>query len=281
MKPSRLNVFSQYLVPQHALSSLAGWLSNCRWLWLKNWEIHYFIQRYNVNIQEAQLTEVADYPTFNTRLLKPGLRPIVQGAAAIASPADGSISQIGKIRQNILVQAKGFDFRLEDLLGGNEQLAQSFMNGQFATIYLSPKDYHRVHMPVTGTLRETIFIPGKLFSVNQKTTHNVPQLFARNERLVCIFDTEHGSMALILVGAMLVGSINTAWGDNVCHSTITRQIFSGQNAVTLQRGAEMGHFKMGSTAILLFPPDTINWSAQLTENSPLKMGELLGNFAAP
>lgn len=282
MKPSRLNVLTQYLVPQHALTSLAGWLSNSRWQWLKNWEINYFIHRYNVNVEEAQLTKISDYPTFNsffTRKLKLELRPIVAAPDAIASPADGCISQIGKINDDLLFQAKGSHFKLRDLLGGNDNLTQSFVNGNFATIYLSPKDYHRVHMPMTGTLRETTFIPGNLFSVNQKTVQNVPELFALNERLVCIFTTACGPMAVIFVGAMLVGSIKTVWGA-MPHQKITTENLSNRN-ITLQRGEELGHFEMGSTVILLFPSDKINWNPDLKETSSLKMGEFLGKTIAP
>jgi phosphatidylserine decarboxylase len=281
MKTSPFKVLLQYLVPQHALTWLAGWLSNCRWQWVKNWEIRYFIQRYNVNIQDAVLTSIDDYPTFNsffTRLLKPGLRPVVTDPEALACPADGGISQIGEIKNDLLLQAKGFDFRLQELLGGDSALANTFTNGNFATVYLAPKDYHRVHMPFTGTLSETIYIPGDLFSVNQNTVSHVPNLFARNERLVSIFETEIGQMAVILVGAMLVGSINTVWGSNVRARQITSQKFSGTNAIKLEKGAEMGHFKMGSTVIILFTPGKIRWVTDLKDNSTVRMGESIAKI---
>jgi len=278
----QLSVLPQYLAPQRLLTDFAGWLSERRSTWFKNWQINYLIKKYGANLQEAQLENIADYPTFNsffTRHLKPELRPIASAPTAIASPADGAISQIGAIRETQLLQAKGFDYSLADLLA-SEDLAKPFINGEFATIYLSPKDYHRVHMPFTGTLTETIFIPGKLFSVNQKTANHVPRLFARNERLVCLFDTAAGPMAVILVGAMLVGSICTVWNGVVRASKITHQTYptSGSDCITLERGAELGHFKMGSTVIILLPKGAA-WLNTLAANSVVRMGELLGNLS--
>ncbi|MDR3478995.1 MAG: archaetidylserine decarboxylase [Gammaproteobacteria bacterium] len=279
----RLQILPQYLAPQHLLTQLAGWLSVRKSLWFKNWQINHLINRYGVDINEAVLTDPADYPTFNsffTRRLKPELRPIVTENDALASPADGTISQCGHIDNNLLFQAKGFHFTLENLLGGTEAEARPFVNGEFATIYLSPKDYHRVHMPFTGVLRETVFIPGRLFSVNQHTAQNVPNLFARNERLVCLFETEVGSMAVIFVGAMLVGSINTVWGGKIHANQITRQSFptSSDQAIKIERGAEIGHFEMGSTVILLLPQGAVQWPATLKENSLVKMGQFLGKM---
>jgi phosphatidylserine decarboxylase len=281
---TRLKVLLQYLAPQHLLSSLAGWLSNCRWHWLKSWEINYFITRYAPDLNEAVLGNIEDYPTFNsffTRYLKPECRPIAPDAYAIVSPADGGVSQIGVIKNDTLLQAKGFDFRLKDLLGGNEEHARAFVNGSFATIYLAPKDYHRVHMPMTGTLRETIFIPGDLFSVNQNTVNHVPHLFARNERLVCLFDTAEGLMAVILVGAMLVGSIKTVWNNSTRAGKISVENFSGARAITLEKGAELGHFEMGSTAILLFPSGKIAWLSDLRENAVVRMGTIIAKIRQP
>jgi phosphatidylserine decarboxylase len=265
-------------MPQHALSHFAGWLAESRWTWLKNRLIHYFINRYQVDTSAALLTDIADYPTFNsffTRRLKPELRPLVQAPNELASPVDGSISQIGHIEKNRLFQAKGFHFSLETLLGGDTHIANEFIDGEFTTIYLSPKDYHRVHMPLTGTLRKTIFIPGKLFSVNPQTAQTIPQLFARNERLVCIFDTDIGPMAIILVGAMLVGSMKTIWEMPPRSSTIQTQTYDN---IRIERGAELGHFKMGSTVIALFAKDKIEWPPHLTENSTVQMGSFLGKI---
>ncbi len=283
MLSEKFDILKQYLAPQHALSHLAGWLSERRWKWFKNWQIHYLTKRYNVDLQAAASSNIDDYPTFNsffTRALKPGLRPIVQGPDEVASPADGAISQIGHINDMLLLQAKGFTYTLQNLLGGQEKLAHEFQDGSFATIYLAPKDYHRVHMPFKGILRETLAIPGKLFSVNQLTARSVPNLFARNERLICIFDTDFGPMAVILVGAMLVGSIQTVWGANTNSGKITHTLYTKEKAITLQRGDELGHFKMGSTVIVLFPSKKIRWSSELTENSSTEMGKLLGNICS-
>lgn len=271
-------ILRQYLVPQHGLSKFAGWLSSRRWRWWKNWQLRYFIRRYHVELADALSTNFDDYPDFNsffTRYLKPGLRPIAAVPAAVVSPCDGFVSQIGDIHGATLLQAKGFDFTLTELLGGENILAQEFFQGKFTTIYLSPKDYHRVHMPVTGILRQTIFIPGKLFSVNQATTRSVPRLFARNERLVCIFDTELGAMAVILVGAMLVGSMKTVWPAEHSGKKIIQQSFA-QSPLKLERGAELGHFVMGSTVILLFGKDKVEWAKDLQSNSPVLMGQAIG-----
>lgn len=276
----KLKLLIQYLAPQHALSRLAGWIAKCRWRWFKNILINYFINRYQVDIHIAKLENIDDYPTFNsffTRHLKSELRPLVQGSNQIASPVDGCISQIGDIQKEALFQAKGFYYSLNSLLGGTETHTQTFNNGQFSTLYLAPKDYHRVHMPLTGRLLETIYIPGKLFSVNQQTTLMVPNLFSRNERLVCIFETATGPMAIILVGAMLVGSIQTVWPLGELNTKeITKKQYS--DTIELEKGAELGFFQMGSTVILLFPKNTAEWSTHLKENSTVRMGELLGSL---
>jgi phosphatidylserine decarboxylase len=278
----KLSVLIQYLTPQRALTSFAGWLSESRWKWLKTWEINYFIRKYNVNVNDAVKTNLDDYPTFNsffTRYLKPELRPIANEQDAIVSPADGSISQLGEIKNDLIFQAKGFDYSLTTLLAGDQNLAKEFNNGIFATIYLSPKDYHRVHMPLTGKLKAAIYVPGNLFSVSQATAEGVRGLFARNERLISIFETEAGPMAVILVGAMLVGSINTVWEGPKPARSITRQNYSGN--ITLERGAEMGHFKMGSTAIVLFAKNKAHWNQNFNANTVVRMGELLGKIEQP
>ena len=277
----KLSILAQYLAPQRALTRFAGWMADCRWPWLKNKLIFDFIERYQVDMKAAVIESPTDYPNFNsffTRRLKPELRPIVQGSAEIASPADGSISQIGKIHQDTLVQAKGFDFDLVSLLGGSKKNADLFYDGNFATIYLSPRDYHRVHMPLSGTLRETIYIPGKLFSVNDKVASFIPKLFARNERLVCLFDTHAGPMAVIMVGAMIVGSINTVWPQEINPRKVTiTQSFA--EPVNLSKGAELGYFKLGSTAIVLFAKDKIEWTPSLQKDHSICMGQLLGTLA--
>lgn len=262
---------------QHILSRLVGKVAECKWRWFKNWAIRRFIRKYHVDFNAALLGSIDDYPNFNSffiRKLKPELRPIAQGSKSITSPADGSISQIGHIKGDSIFQAKEFHFSLITLLGDSEARAEAFKNGSFATIYLAPKDYHRVHMPFSGTLKSTVYVPGKLFSVNTYTTEKVPNLFARNERLICFFDTTRGPMAVILVGAMLVGSIHTVWQSPCSSKHLT--FFDYKEGPYLERGAELGYFKMGSTVIVLFGKDTMSWSKELNENSVLQMGQLMG-----
>lgn len=277
---NKFKIILQYLAPQHALSWLSGILCNCHWRWWKNWQINLLIKRYGADLRTAKLEHIDDYPTFNsffTRTLKPELRPLVQGNNQIACPVDGTISQIGKIQHELLFQAKGFYFNLTALMGGSETHANAFVAGNYATLYLAPQDYHRVHMPLTGTLRETIYIPGKLFSVNQLTTQHIPQLFSRNERLVCLFDTAVGPMAVILVGAMLVSSIQTVWSEKEVYAkTIKNTRYP--NPIQIERGAELGHFKMGSTVIVLFAKDVVKWSEPLQPTMVVKMGQLLGTL---
>ncbi len=278
MQKNFLKILPQYLVPQHAFTRLLGWMCECRWIPLKNWMINTFIHKYNVNMQEAIIENPADYPNFNlffTRHLKPGLRPIAQGQTQIACPVDGSVSQIGKIYQDAIFQAKGFHYSLLTLLGGADTYAQLFTNGNFATLYLAPKDYHRIHMPLAGSLRETLYIPGSLFSVNPITTATIPNLFARNERLICIFDTEAGPLAMILVGAMLVGSIHTTWDTSPRTPQITKKTYSD---VKLNKGDELGYFQLGSTVITLFSENKIQWNAAIQAEETIKMGQLLADI---
>lgn len=270
-------VLAQYCCPQHTLTRIVGWLAECRFKWFKNWAINRLIRKYHVDLSEALSENLDDYPHFNsffTRQLKPGLRPLASGSHTLSSPVDGKISQIGKIHRDMILQAKQFNYSIVSLLGGAKTLAESFEEGNFATIYLAPKDYHRVHMPITGKLVETTYVPGKLFSVNPVTTQFVPQLFARNERLICIFETAIGPVAIILVGAMLVGHIQTVWPMQHPRNQITTERYSNQ--ILLERGDELGLFKMGSTVILLFPKGTAEWSTTLFENSVVKVGEKMG-----
>ncbi|MCD6039877.1 MAG: psd [Gammaproteobacteria bacterium] len=280
MIQNKLKMILQYLAPQHALSWLGGVLCECRWRWWKNWQINLLIKYYGADLKAASLEHIDDYPTFNsffTRALKPELRPVIQGDRQIACPVDGSISQIGRIQNNLLFQAKGFYFNLTTLLGGSETAEKEFASGHFATLYLAPKDYHRVHMPFSGQLRETIYVPGKLFSVNPLTTDYIPQLFARNERLVCLFDTSAGPMAVILVGAMLVSSIQVIWSqEKIYAKTIRKTVYS--DLIEIERGAELGRFKMGSTVILLFAKDKMEWSNLLQPTATVKMGQLMGTL---
>jgi phosphatidylserine decarboxylase len=278
----RLFIISQHLLPHHLLSRLIGCVAECRISWLKNPLINWFAKQYQVNMSEAQVEDLNAYAHFNdffTRALKDGARPLDSTPGAILSPADGAISQLGKIDQGRVFQAKGHSFSVSELLGGDTERAAPFMGGDFATVYLSPKDYHRVHMPLAGTLREMIYVPGRLFSVNQTTAENVPELFARNERVVCLFDTERGPMAVVLVGAMIVASIETVWAGLVTPPKRTLKTFrydeAARKPITLEKGAELGRFKLGSTAIVLFGPDQVQWNDALAANSPVQMGQLL------
>jgi phosphatidylserine decarboxylase len=277
----KLFITLQHCVPQHSLSRLTGWLAESEIPWLKDFLIRLFSRFFNINIAEAVPADYEKYPSFNaffTRPLKPGARPIAAGEQVIVSPADGSISEIGSIDKQRVLQAKGQYYNLTALLGGNTVLADEFANGAFATVYLSPSDYHRVHMPFAGNLRKTIYVPGKLFSVNQTTADNVEGLFARNERLVCIFDTAHGPMALILVGAMIVAAIETVWDGQIAPNDMQAIKTDTTHSIALDKGEEMGRFKLGSTAIVLFPANTVSWNNMLSNGSTIRLGESLGNI---
>lgn len=279
----RLFILAQHLLPHHLLSRLIGGFAECRVLWFKNLLTRWFVRHYDVDMRQAQVEDPTAYENFNaffTRALKPGARPLPAEAGVVVSPSDGAISQLGRIEHGRIFQAKGHSYSLLELLGGDGLRAAPFMGGHFATIYLSPKDYHRVHMPLTGTLKEMVYVPGRIFSVNQLTAENVPELFARNERVVCIFDTAVGPMAVILVGAMIVASIETVWAGLVTPPKRELKRFAYDEAarapITLGTGDELGRFKLGSTAIVLFGPDAVNWSAELGALSTVNMGQLLG-----
>ncbi len=279
----KLFALSQYPLPHHWISRAAHWLADCENPAVKNRIIRWFAKRYQIDMQDALEEDLSAYPSFNaffTRALKPGARPLPDDAKAICCPADGAISQLGQIENGRIFQAKGHRYSLTQLLGGDPELADRFMDGTFATIYLSPRDYHRVHMPATGVLEQMLYVPGRLFSVNQSTAENIPGLFARNERVVTLFNTEQGPMAVILVGAMIVASIETVWAGQVTPLPlqVTRQRY--QNALSLQQGEEMGRFKLGSTAIILFPKDSACWNPELTSGTAVRMGESLGCFTS-
>jgi len=273
----------QHCLPQKALSRLAGALANNQTPWLKNWLIRRFIAYFSVDMSEAVHSNYRQYKNFNeffTRPLVDGARPLQGTEATVVSPADGAISEIGEIHHDRLLQAKGRDYSLQQLLAdgdatSEEQLSDLFIGGNFATIYLSPKDYHRVHMPLGGRLRQTRYIPGQLFSVNQGTANHIDGLFARNERLVSIFDSDAGPMAVIMVGAMIVASIETQWCRHYPPhpNRVLQSTFNDSNE--LRRGQEMGRFNLGSTAILLFAKDTVKWCDRLTAGSVLRQGEAL------
>lgn len=279
---NRLFLLGQYLLPHHALSRLTGYFAKCRVPWFKNQVIRCFIRWFDVDMRAAIGDGPEDYEHFDaffTRPLKSGARPLQGGNGSVISPADGVISQIGVIDGDRLFQAKGHTYTLGQFLGGNAALAGLFQDGRFVTIYLSPRDYHRVHMPLTGTLRTMIHVPGKLFSVNPLTVSKVPNVFARNERVICVFDTRVGPMAVVLVGAMIVASITTVWAGQVQPSSravTTIDYETGKNAVQLERGDELGHFGFGSTVIVVFGAKAVDWIISAEEGKPLRVGEQLG-----
>lgn len=278
---TRLELWDQYLAPQRLLTRCMQRLTRVRAPWFKNPQIRWFIRRYQVDMSLAAQPDPLSYPDFNsffTRALKADVRPIVIDPSAIACPVDGTISQLGDVDHGRLLQAKNHHFDLLTLLGGSRTRAQIFENSSFVTIYLSPRDYHRIHMPICGRLREMVYIPGRLFSVSPRTTRAIPALFAQNERLVTRFDTEVGPVAVILVGAMFVAGIETVWSGLIPHSRLPAEWNYGgdnQQTVDLRRGDEMGRFNMGSTVILLFPRDRIELAPMLVQNAPVKMGESL------
>jgi phosphatidylserine decarboxylase len=280
-----LTTLPQYILPHHALSGMMSKLTHCKNKAWKNLLIKLIIRHYGVNMDEALEQDINAFESFNhffTRELKPGVRPLTTERNAIACPSDGAVSQAGNITGGEIFQAKGKNYTATDLLGGSAERAAPFNNGVFATIYLSPKDYHRLHMPLTGTLREMVHIPGRLFSVNTATTHSVPGLFARNERVAALFDTDAGPMALVLVGAIFVSSIETVWHGVVTPPTINsvRSWQYQDNAPMLKIGEEMGRFNMGSTIIVLFGKDMAQWDNKFTADKVVKLGERIGKTLA-
>ena len=276
-----LFVLMQYLLPQHPISRLVHWFVRLRVQWLKNLVGRWFIRHFKVNMSEAVEEAITAYPDFNsffTRALKPGVRSLAPEANAVLSPVDGAVSQAGRIEGDAIFQAKGHSYSLNTLLGNSDNWSDKFKNGLFATLYLSPRDYHRIHMPLTGTLEHVVHVPGRLFSVNPVTTRKVPGLFARNERVACVFNTEHGPMGMVLVGAINVASIETVW-QGVITPPAGKHIQSWDyhdKGVALKAGEEMGRFNMGSTVILLFGPQQVEWASHVTAEVPVKMGEWLG-----
>ena len=282
---ARLFALLQHLLPQHLLSRLVGRLADSRIRWIKNSFILLFNRIYGINMSEAVEENPPAYPSFNaffTRALKPEARPIDLDPSLLVSPVDGAISQLGKIDYGRIFQAKGHSYSLTSLLGGNQDRAQPFINGQFATIYLSPKDYHRIHMPIEGRLLEMVYVPGDLFSVNNATVAEVPNLFARNERLVAIFDTAAGPMAMVLVGAMIVAGIETVWSGQMAPKLRTietsRYDSHSPEPIILAKGAEMGRFKLGSTVILLFGAKNIEWLKQYHTGNNTRLGQPLASL---
>ncbi len=276
----KLATLPQYLIPQHLLSVTMHRLANSKVIWFKNLFIHFIVSRYKVNVSEAAEPDLSTYSSFNnffTRALRGGIRPIAEGDNIMTSPVDGAISQIGAIESGRIVQAKGRDYSVLELLGGNKELADQFEQGQFATIYLSPKDYHRIHMPLTGKLKMMRYVPGKLFSVNPRTARAVPRLFSRNERVVTLFDTSQGPFVMVLVGAIFVGSMETVWAGKIT-PPYTKEIkdwnYNSEN-IALEKGQEMGRFNMGSTVVLLLPGSMSSFKSKITAESIIKLGEAM------
>ncbi len=274
------NFLSQITFLQLNTTQVLGKLANARCKILKNFFIRSFINYYGVNMNESSIQNIDEFTSFNdffTRKLAPTARTINLDPNLLVSPADGNISAAGSIENTNLLQAKGAYFSLIDLLGGDNFLAEQFVNGRFMTIYLAPKDYHRVHMPFTGKLRKMIYIPGTLYSVNAASVASVPGLFARNERVVCYFETSMGPLCVILIGALIVGSIVTVWSGQALRSqqTVVVETNYPENFLTLQKGAEIGHFQLGSTVIVLTPPH-IDWLPDCIAESSLQMGQPMG-----
>jgi len=279
----RLKVLPQYLLPKQALTRYAGWRASRQWGARTTKLIGGFVAKYGVDMGEAADPDIASYKSFNeffTRALKPGARPLAR--ADLICPVDGAISQFGAIRKDQIFQAKGHAYSTTALVGGDAALAAQFDDGHFATLYLSPKDYHRIHMPCDGRLLRMIHVPGDLFSVNPLTARGVPGLFARNERVVCVFESARGPFVLTLVGATIVGSMATVWHGVVNQrrvADVREWRYDDQN-ITLKQGDEMGRFLLGSTVVMLFPTAALQFNPQWAPTKPIRLGEAMADYAA-
>ena len=281
----RSAVLLQYLLPKQALTHFAGWVASRERGWVTTEIIRRFVARYRVNMDEALDSDISSYRSFNeffTRALKPGVRPVAQ--AALVCPVDGAVSQFGPIAGDQLFQAKGHHYSTTALVGGDAALAAQYDNGSFATIYLSPRDYHRIHMPCAGRLTRMIYVPGDLFSVNPVTARGVPGLFARNERVVCVFESARGPFVLVLVGATIVGSMATVWHGvvNPPRSKAVREWrypAAGQPEVMLKQGEEMGRFLLGSTVVMLFPKGPLSFNRDWVPGGAVRLGEAMAHCA--
>ena len=271
------------LLPQHAISRVIHALARWRWRPWKNLLIRVFTRVFNVNLTEAANAGAETYESFNaffTRALTPGSRPLASEPGVIASPVDGHVSEAGSITAGRLIQAKGRDYGVVELLGGDATIAEPFLEGRFATLYLSPRDYHRIHMPLAGDLERMFHIPGRLFGVSRPLVRHVPGLFARNERLVTLFETAAGPMALVLVGAIGVGSIETVWAGEITppRGQRIRSWDYRHDPLNLAAGEEMGRFNMGSTVIVLFANPAVEWNTGLNAEQPVQMGRAIGRL---
>jgi len=283
MEITSVQINTLFFKMQRMLTALVGALASSRIGFIKSWMIRWVIAHFKIDMTEALQPDLTSYACFNDffiRKLQPSARPIDNGLDSLVSPADGFISQFGQLRGESMIQAKGSDYSVSKLLGGSAELCSHFENGHYACIYLSPKDYHRVHMPVAGRLREMTYIPGSLYPVRPKTVNQVADLFAKNERLVCVFDTQQGPMVQVLVGALIVASIHTVWHGPVRVSplAVTGFDYSSQEII-FAKGDEMGHFQMGSTVIVLFNNElSINWGQSLQPGGAIKMGQAMGHW---
>ena len=276
----RTAVLPQYLFPKQALTSFAGWVAGRERGRVTTWIIRRFVKKYDVNMDEALESDIAHYKSFNqffTRALKPGARPIAQ--ADLVCPVDGAISQFGPIDGEQIFQAKGHHYTCTALVGGDAAVAAQFAHGSFATLYLSPKDYHRIHMPCAGRLLRMTYVPGDLFSVNPTTALGVPGLFARNERVVCLFESALGPFVLVLVGATIVGSMETVWHGvvNPPRTGELREWRYDDQQILLEQGEEMGRFLLGSTVVMLFPKPPLRFNPAWTPGRPVRLGEGMAN----
>ena len=277
-------VFAQYLLPKQALTAFAGWVASRRRGRVTTALIRWFVGKYQVNMAEAANPDIGSYLSFNdffTRALRPGVRPLAD--ATLICPVDGAISQFGAIEGEQIFQAKGHQYSTTALVGGDAALAAQFHGGSFATLYLSPRDYHRIHMPCDGRLLQMVYVPGDLFSVNPVTARGVPGLFARNERVVCVFETALGPMVLTLVGATIVGSMATVWhGVLDRHNTLRQWHYESETApVRLQKGEEMGRFLLGSTVVMLFPPGSMQFNPAWHAGAPVQLGQAMSAQGLP
>ena len=278
----RFKVYAQYLLPKQALTAFAGWVASRQRGSVTTALIRWFVGKYQVNMAEAANPDISSYLSFNdffTRALRPDARPLA--AASLVCPVDGAISQFGPIEGEQIFQAKGHQYSTTALVGGDAALAAQFRGGSFATIYLSPRDYHRIHMPCDGRLLRMIYVPGDLFSVNPVTARGVPGLFARNERVVCVFDTAQGPMVLTLVGATIVGSMATVWHGVLPREGAVREWhYNSQTPhVLLKKGDEMGRFLLGSTVVLLFPQGPLQFNPGWQPGGPVRLGDAMANFS--
>lgn len=274
----------QLILPTHFLSRVVHWATRVQAPWFKNLLITRFMAGFNISLDEAQVQNPRSFRSFNeffTRALVDGLRPLPKDENTAASPVDGKMYQAGTIEEGRIFQAKGQSFDVVSLLGGSRERAAPFLGGQFATIYLAPSNYHRIHMPMNGRVIKQVYVPGRLFSVNPATARAMPELFARNERVAVIFETDIGPMAMVLVGALFVGSIETVWSGEITpphRGVIDVRQYKEDAGLSLQRGDEMGRFNMGSTVVLLTGPGVMEWAKDIQPGDPLKMGQPLGKM---